>query len=226
MLSLCVSSLAFFARSIDVGRGRQATLQGTGPPVVFSTGLYGTMPTFLYNDLFSRMTKNVTLVRVDQALVSETALEGVVRALGVDKVGLMAHSRSRRRALDNKDVVPFAGDNHQQGGEQNVVVLNRWNHMTVCLSLGVVAAGAGSFVPAFGVLSGLVGGVSQTFLAFVLPPLMWAKQHQLRLRGSELNALACFGILPWKEKALVLCGLGLIGWTLQSTWAELGSGEL
>ena len=92
MLSLCVSSLAFFARSIDVGRGRQATLQGTGPPVVFSTGLYGTMPTFLYNDLFSRMTKNVTLVRVDQALVSETALEGVVRALGVDKVGLMAHS--------------------------------------------------------------------------------------------------------------------------------------
>ena len=89
---MCVSSLAFFARSIDVGRGRQATLQGTGPPVVFSTGLYGTMPTFLYNDLFSRMTKNVTLVRVDQALVSETALEGVVRALGVDKVGLMAHS--------------------------------------------------------------------------------------------------------------------------------------
>ena len=127
---------------------------------------------------------------------------------------------------DNNDVIPFAGDNHQQEGEQNAVVLNSWNHMTVCLSLGLVAAGAGSFVPAFGLLSGLVGGVSQTFLAFVLPPLMWAKQQQLRLGDSELSAWACFGILPWKEKALVLCGLGLIGWTLQSTWAELGSGEL
>ena len=110
-----------------------------------------------------------------------------------------------------------------------VVVLSNWNHMVVCLSLGVVAAGAGSFVPAFGLLSGLVGGVSQTFLAFVLPPLMWAKQLQLQdpsFAVNEASSWACFGSLPWREKALVLCGLGLIGWTLQSTWAELGNEEL
>jgi len=114
-------------------------------------------------------------------------------------------------------------------------------HMIVCLVLGVIAAGAGSFVPAFGLLSGLVGGVSQTFLAFVLPPLMWAKQEQQKsfdeTRNNQLpgdptlseshvnaaaNAWACFGSLPWREKCLVLCGLGLIGWTLHSTWAELG----
>ena len=118
--------------------------------------------------------------------------------------------------------------------------------MAVCIALGVVAAGAGSFVPAFGLLSGLVGGVSQTFLAFVMPPLMWAKQQlqqqqQFQQKDSnnnngrtrviiyaeshETNALACFGSLPWSEKALVLCGLGLIGWTLQSTWAELTNKE-
>ena len=127
--------------------------------------------------------------------------------------------------------LPSGGDNHHQEAdddESSIVVLSNWNHMTVCLSLGVVAAGAGSFVPAFGLLSGLVGGVSQTFLSFVLPPLMWAKKQQLQLHGGgdETSAWACFVSLPWKEKALVLCGMGLIGWTLQSTWAELGSGEL
>ena len=124
-------------------------------------------------------------------------------------------------------------------------VLGGGNHMVVCLALGVVAAGAGSFVPAFGLLSGLVGGVSQTFLAFVMPPLMWAKQQlqqrQFRqednnnnnkmlrdavfLESNDTNAWACFWSLPWSEKALVLCGLGLIGWTLQSTWAELTNKE-
>lgn len=92
MLPLYTAALALFARSIDVGRGRKATLHGSGPPVVFSTGLYGSMPTFLYNELFARMQKNVTLVRVEQSLVSENALEGVAKALGVDKVGFMAHS--------------------------------------------------------------------------------------------------------------------------------------
>ncbi len=166
----------------------------------------------------------------EQSQREDDGMQMVALVSSTDETSIQFLSSRNKRlssaSNDNKDVVPFAGDNHQQGGEQNVVVLNRWNHMTVCLSLGVVAAGAGSFVPAFGLLSGLVGGVSQTFLAFVLPPLMWAKQRQSRLGGSELNALACFGILPWKEKALVLCGLGLIGWTLQSTWAELGSGEL
>lgn len=118
-------------------------------------------------------------------------------------------------------------------------------HVIVCLTLGVVAASAGSFVPAFGLLSGLVGGVSQTFLAFVLPPLMWAKQrgdrrqllnahvqtstgrqeHHIwsqQQQQQQFNAWTSFCILPWKEKTLVLCGFGLILWTLHSAWTELG----
>jgi len=53
-------------------------------------------------------------------------------------------------------------------------------HIAVCTVLGVVAASAASFIPAFGILSGVVGGVSQTFLAFVFPPFMLAVQRRHR----------------------------------------------
>ena len=139
-------------------------------------------------------------------------------------------------------------DDDDDDHESKPMALGGAQHMAVCIGLGVVAAGAGSFVPAFGLLSGLVGGVSQTFLAFVLPPLMWAKQQQqqqqsqqqheehngllplssmnegTRSTGNDPTVWACFQSLPLREKALVLCGVGLIGWTLQSTWAELGNG--
>lgn len=130
------------------------------------------------------------------------------------------------------------------------LVLVEWKtHATVCLALGGIAAGAATFVPAFGLLSGLVGGVSQTFLAFVLPPLVWAKQRETTLvRGCDgrsnrdthdtddecchctndddgtTTGWSFLRILPWRELALVLCGFGLILWTLRSTWIELGGG--
>jgi proton-coupled amino acid transporter len=83
-------------------------------------------------------------------------------------------------------------------------------HMTTCILLGLVAAGASIFVPAFGLLSGLVGGVSQTFLAFVLPPLMLATQQK-----------RCPNHLTKVEYLLVFIGLALISWTLISTLDEV-----
>ncbi len=179
------------------------------------------------------------LTRKKLGLQEQIREEGGKNEEGMQMVSLVKPSRmsgsdTKRLSstLDSEDsnvAHSLSGKNHIRPEEQSSVVLTSWNHMVVCLSLGVVAAGAGSFVPAFGLLSGLVGGVSQTFLAFVLPPLMWAKQQQLQnsslwLGGStEPSAWVFIGILPLKEKALVLCGLGLIGWTLQSTWAELST---
>ena len=116
----------------------------------------------------------------------------------------------------------------EEGSKTADIVLDGSNHMKVCIFLGVVAAAAGSFVPAFGFLSGFVGGVSQTFLGLVFPPLMWAKQQQLQNRSftdNDTNVWTCFVSLPLREKVLVLCGMGLIGWTLQSTWSELDTGQ-
>ena len=85
-------------------------------------------------------------------------------------------------------------------------------HLAVCIFLGLVAGGSSLYVPAFGLLSGLVGGVSQTFLAFVLPPLMLAQQQYpngVRGIGSKDVVLVSFGVI-------------LILWTLVSAWNELG----
>jgi hypothetical protein len=62
-------------------------------------------------------------------------------------------------------------------------------HLLVCSVLGMIAACASIFIPAFGLLSGLVVGVSQTFLAFVLPPIIWAKQQQQHHLQSNQSPL-------------------------------------
>ena len=92
-LLLLLTTFSFFGPpTVNLGKGMKATLYGSGPPVVFSSGLYGSMPKFLYNDLFRKMGKNVTLVKLDRPFVNAEGLEEVVTALGVDKVGFMAHS--------------------------------------------------------------------------------------------------------------------------------------
>ena len=92
-----------------------------------------------------------------------------------------------------------------------------WNtHLAVCVFLGLVAGGSSLYVPAFGLLSGLVGGVSQTFLAFVFPPLMLSQKQ------NPKGVLAISG----KHVCLVMLGSTLIMWTLVSTWNELGGGKV
>ena len=98
------------------------------------------------------------------------------------------------------------------------------SRLVVCSGLGAIAAGAGIFIPAFALLSGLVGGVCQTFLAFVMPPLML---QSLR-RGNCDTKNACRGLSKtpnscdeMKTFACVAFGAGMILWTISSTWSEL-----
>ena len=101
---------------------------------------------------------------------------------------------------------------------------NDQSRLAVCSGLGAIAAGAGIFIPAFALLSGLVGGVCQTFLAFVMPPLML----QSLMRGNNGTKDACRGLSKapnssdeMKTFACVSFGVGMILWTIGSTWSEL-----
>tara|TARA_A100001015_G_scaffold299445_1_gene383517 strand:- start:1524 stop:2285 length:762 start_codon:yes stop_codon:yes gene_type:complete len=92
-LTYLTFSLTFFGPpSITIKSGAKATLYGNGPPVLFSSGLYGSMPKFLYNDLFSLMKRNVTFVKLDRPFETPEILKEVVDALGVEKVGFFSHS--------------------------------------------------------------------------------------------------------------------------------------
>lgn len=92
-------------------------------------------------------------------------------------------------------------------------------HLMVCILLGILASAGATLLPAFGLLSGLVGGVSQTFLGFVLPPLLSMKvQRAMEASGSGEAEIKDynFSALGSKAKQTALVGLGvaLILWTI------------
>lgn len=96
------------------------------------------------------------------------------------------------------------------------------SRLGVCSVLGAIAAGAGVFIPAFALLSGLVGGVCQTFLAFVMPPLMLRALKQFSTsKGTKELVASCEEA---KVAGTVIFGAVMILWTIHSTWSELRRG--
>ena len=101
-------------------------------------------------------------------------------------------------------------------------------HYLGCTVLGIIAASCSIFIPAFGILSGLVGGVSQTFLAFVLPPLMYLKIRSNRSGNNNIGITNKKGNLQCDNSnkssyGLIALGMILILWTLRGTWMELST---
>ena len=89
---------------MDIGKGRKVSLYGKGPPVVFSTGLFGAMPKFLYNDLFRKMGKNVTLVKPSGFGIGEETMDSICNSLGVEEVGFVSHSSFNPSALSSSRI--------------------------------------------------------------------------------------------------------------------------
>ena len=57
MINFFVVALAFFSPSVKLQSGRDVKLVGKGPPLLFSPGLFGTMPSFIYNSLIDELKK-------------------------------------------------------------------------------------------------------------------------------------------------------------------------
>ena len=117
MLATFFGSRSLSVQSVALSTGGSATLLGNGPPVCFSSGLYGLMPRQLYNDLFLTLSKNMTLVVLDKiAPMTRNNVEDIAESIGVDRVGFLAHSsfdyeileshRINRIALCDPIVIP------------------------------------------------------------------------------------------------------------------------
>ncbi|OUU16529.1 MAG: hypothetical protein CBB97_22605 [Candidatus Endolissoclinum sp. TMED37] len=66
---------------------------GRGPPVVFSTGLFGSMPAFLYNDFCRLLKRNYTIVTIDDyGIMNLNDYEEIVDALNVKSTAFVSHS--------------------------------------------------------------------------------------------------------------------------------------
>ena len=88
MFSLFVH--AFFTPRVTTRSGT-ITLEGKGPPVIFSTGLYNTMPRFLYTKLLRDMKRNSTIIGTSGP-INKGTISDIADAIGVERVALMSHS--------------------------------------------------------------------------------------------------------------------------------------
>lgn len=104
---LALSTAGFlFGRSLPLTQsGDRISLRGKGPPVLFSSGLFGTMPQRLYTRLFDELTSNMTLVTLDapKPVTADTARD-VCETLGVDSIGLLTHSSLDATLLSSPSV--------------------------------------------------------------------------------------------------------------------------
>ena len=111
VLTALIGSSSFFGpKTLSLERSRKRiSLHGQGPPVVFSSGLFGLMPRFLYGDLFQKMTKEVTLVVLnDAAPVTSDIVDDIANTLAVERVGFFSHSSIDSNILTNNDRVHMA----------------------------------------------------------------------------------------------------------------------
>jgi hypothetical protein len=91
MNTLVVATLSFFSPSFPLKSGGKVSLYGSGPPVIFSSGLFNSMPSWLYTEMFDNMKQNVTLV-VAPPFLNDKRIDEIADTLGAESVGFFSHS--------------------------------------------------------------------------------------------------------------------------------------
>ena len=99
------NSDAFFNPSITTPSNKKFNIVGQGPPLLFSTGLFGTMPRSFYNDLINNIKSNSTIITTDGLVpIVEKDIDDLCYALGVDKIGYLGHSSFFPEVLNNNKI--------------------------------------------------------------------------------------------------------------------------
>lgn len=102
MLSTILLLLTFLNPQIRLSSQKNIYLNGKGPPLLFSTGLFGAMPNFLYSNLQNELSKNFTLLlNKDYKKLLPEDIEEISEELEVEKLALFAHSSIDSRILES-----------------------------------------------------------------------------------------------------------------------------
>lgn len=105
IINILLLGFQLFAPTVRLNSGKQISLVGTGPPVVFSSGLFNTMPRQLYNNLIDQLKDNVTIVSInDFTPLSKNDINDIVTALNVDSVSYISHSSFNPDVLESNKI--------------------------------------------------------------------------------------------------------------------------
>lgn len=102
---LCFSFI--LQNGIRLQNGNYHKIVGTGPPVIFSSGFFGTMPSFMYGSIINDLKTNMTLILPSGNPIKTATVTEIADKLNVQKVGFFSHSSFDYEILNN-DVVEKA----------------------------------------------------------------------------------------------------------------------
>lgn len=102
-INLILYLFSFLTPSIKLESGKNIYIKGTGPPLLFSTGLFGSMPNFIYNNIQKKLSKNNSLILTeDYKPLLFSDIKEIVDALEVDYISLFAHSSIDPKIIESK----------------------------------------------------------------------------------------------------------------------------
>lgn len=92
---LITSGLSFnlFINKPKTASGRELIVIGKGPPVLFSPGLFGTMPKLFYGEFLNNLKKNISIVTINDFYpLKLDDISEIADSIAVDKMSLITHS--------------------------------------------------------------------------------------------------------------------------------------
>ena len=105
IINLVFLGFQLFNPTVQLNSGKKVSLVGEGPPVIFSSGLFGTMPRILYNDFINNLKKNVTIVSLNNfSPLSKNDINDIVNKLNVDSVSYISHSSFQSNILESDTI--------------------------------------------------------------------------------------------------------------------------
>ena len=100
-----VMLLGFFNPSIKLPSNRNVKLSGSGPPLLFSPGLFGTMPPFIYSDFLNKLKNNLTIITFDDFLpINDKDIYEITDTLCVDSIAYVSHSSFNPKILESERI--------------------------------------------------------------------------------------------------------------------------
>ncbi len=94
-----------FQNSLKLSSGKTISFSGNGPPVLFGTGLYGTMPQFIYSNFVNDLKKNLTIININgNSPIVKSDIEDITNAINSDKISYIGHSSFNYDILESKKI--------------------------------------------------------------------------------------------------------------------------
>ena len=79
-------------KTVNTKSGNIRLVGKQGPPVLFQTGLFGTIPRFMYGEFTRELEKYFTMIYSDEKLLNDNGVNIIADAIGAEKIGLVTHS--------------------------------------------------------------------------------------------------------------------------------------